>query len=478
MPPEARRSREIEATGAEIWSTAVTAIYETDPEVIAAVLPKPLAPADRPLVRCTITSVQMPVGPTFGAGWFGVAARHGDEIGEYPIFMPMTTEQSVWAGVTHYGEPKKIADVWAKRTATPSTPASPAWASRSSRSTARSPRRASPTRRPSATSGSRCLVRGEAAGELDQDPLLVYGEKTEKARVHETIEGEIILKESPLDPIADLAVGTMVDINWTERASTQVGRIIGPVPHENLSPFLHQRYDDLSVLEAAARTDLRPVPTTPSTASPGRRPLHDRLGRCPLRACPRADYRPIWTRQFTPQFDDFLAEQQAQRGEALTLNYDYIMNWETHNEEGLRGAFDADAARQGARRRRRGGRGDLRRRRRHHRQRVAAVRRRPVGRRDRPTPIWRSPAPAPTTASSWSCARPAPSAAAASPRCRSATTSSARVAEIEWLAGHPGIRGIMIPTMWHDRPPYNDRGVRPGVGGVRGGRAARPHALG
>ena len=66
--------------------------------------------------------------------------------------------------------------------------------------------------------------------------------------MHETIEGEVILKEAPLDPIADLAIVRMVDLNWTERASTQVGRIIGPVPRENLVPFLHQRYDDFSVL--------------------------------------------------------------------------------------------------------------------------------------------------------------------------------------------------------------------------------------
>jgi acetoacetate decarboxylase len=45
-------------------------------------------------------------------------------------------------------------------------------------------------------------------------------------------------------------VRRVVDINWTERASTQVGRIIGPVPREDLVPFIHQRYDDLSVLGA------------------------------------------------------------------------------------------------------------------------------------------------------------------------------------------------------------------------------------
>ena len=48
--------------------------------------------------------------------------------------------------------------------------------------------------------------------------------------MHETIEGDLILKEAPLDPVADLVVRRMVDLNWTERASTQVGRVIGPVP--------------------------------------------------------------------------------------------------------------------------------------------------------------------------------------------------------------------------------------------------------
>ncbi len=36
-----QRSREMEASSAEIWSKAVTAVYETDPDVIAAVLPRP-----------------------------------------------------------------------------------------------------------------------------------------------------------------------------------------------------------------------------------------------------------------------------------------------------------------------------------------------------------------------------------------------------------------------------------------------------
>src|SRR5205807_6597409 len=37
-----------------------------------------------------------------------------------------------------------------------------------------------------------------------------------------------------------------------------------------------------------------------------------------------------------------LAEREAQREESLRMNYDYIMGWETENEQGLRGAFDPE----------------------------------------------------------------------------------------------------------------------------------------
>jgi acetoacetate decarboxylase len=243
-------NHEIAANKADIWSEAVTAIYETDPEIVAAVLPPPLEPGPRPLVRITITRVEMPGLAVFGAGWIGLQARHGDRLGEYPIFMPMTTEQSTIGGRETNGEPKKLAEVEVVRTG--------------NRIEARIARMGfvlcevmgtvTETRQNYEMDKTdfwfKLSPSPEAPGELDQDPLLVYGEKTERTRLHQGIEGELILKESPLDPIADLVVRKMVDLNWTERASTQVGRIIGQVPRADLAPFIHQRYDDLSVLGA------------------------------------------------------------------------------------------------------------------------------------------------------------------------------------------------------------------------------------
>ena len=57
---------------------------------------------------------------------------------------------------------------------------------------------------------------------------------------------------------------------------------------------------------------------------------------------PAEEYRPYLDAAYHRQFDEYLAERQAHRDEALQMNYDYIMGWETDNEEGLRGAWDIE----------------------------------------------------------------------------------------------------------------------------------------
>jgi acetoacetate decarboxylase len=106
------RNREVEATSVKTWATTLVAVYETDPEVIAAVLPPPLTPIDEPLVRLTIATVDVGRGyPVFGAGTVAVMCRHEGVVGDYALVMPMTTEQSVVGGRETFGEPKKLASI-------------------------------------------------------------------------------------------------------------------------------------------------------------------------------------------------------------------------------------------------------------------------------------------------------------------------------------------------------------------------------
>jgi acetoacetate decarboxylase len=257
-PPAARVDHEIDATKAPIATEAVTVTYLTDPEIVAAVLPEPLVPADEPVVRISLQRVAIEGRPPFGSAVFSVAARHGGVEGDYPLFMPQSTEQSVIGGRETFGEPKKLGEITVERDA-----------SRVHAGVARLGRQL-------------VTVDGDAKGDLplppDQvnvefyfkflrspdgdgitDPHLVYGSYHRHYEVFEAIDGSLELGESPLDPVADIVVREVRSITWCRRRTIQTARIAERVPAEWLLPFVHQRYDDVALLSA-------PTPTRPVTA--------------------------------------------------------------------------------------------------------------------------------------------------------------------------------------------------------------------
>ncbi|HEY5700070.1 MAG TPA: amidohydrolase family protein, partial [Acidimicrobiales bacterium] len=175
---------------------------------------------------------------------------------------------------------------------------------------------------------------------------------------------------------------------------------------------------------------------------------------------PAAEYGPFLDQKYHRQFDDYLAEQQGSRDEALKLNYDYIMGWETENAEGLRGAFDPE-------------------------QRDKEMDADGVSAEvmfadaDAITGMASPPFGAGLGAGMIDDPELAYAGARAhnrflvemcshSPERRGgialvpiAHDIERGVEEVEWLAGQPGIRGVMIPTMWRDRLPYNDAAYDP-----------------
>jgi acetoacetate decarboxylase len=246
-PPEQQRNREVEAVSAKIWSTAVTVIWETDLDVIRAVLPPPLEPSE-PFARIRFATVNMGTGiPVFGAGWFGVRARHGSVEGEYPLFMPMTTEQATIGGRETYGEPKKIGAV--------------AIDLDGDRLHARFERMGFVLAEVQGTVGDpidiperdkvdfyfKCSPSPDGKG-FDTEPALVHCHRHEEAREGRAIDGTLTLHDSPLDPIIDIPVGKIVSMQFAQVTTTQHGEVVERVPSDWLLPFMHQRYDDLSVL--------------------------------------------------------------------------------------------------------------------------------------------------------------------------------------------------------------------------------------
>ncbi len=233
----------------------VRALYESDPEVIAALLPPPLEPTASAHVGVTISQVSMHLGPgldiEIGAGVFGVAASYKGVEGLYMVTMPMTTEGAVVGGRETYGEPKKLAEIEFRKdgdrvSATVTrhgiTYLEVAGQVRGS---------LGPRQLTQHAYCFKCLPALDRSKGLEFDPLLVRLEWQNRLDKVERMDGEVILRESPMDPVIDLPVRRIVAMTYEEGTSRSGGTVLCSVPAAGLLPYLHQRYDDITPLLAA-----------------------------------------------------------------------------------------------------------------------------------------------------------------------------------------------------------------------------------
>jgi acetoacetate decarboxylase len=240
-------NREVQATSSEIWSTTFVATYRTHPEVVAQVLPPPLRPTGEPLVRVTVATVDLGRGyPVFGAGTFAVHARHDEIVGDYALVMPMTTEQAVIGGRETFGEPKKLAEVVLARESDAVAGSFTRMGTTFLEITGRVAGEVDPAPERTRTSFYLKFMPSPTGKGFDGDPLLVHVSRREKTRRQWSVDGEIILRESRFDPVVDLPVLEIVDIELAERSSFQTGEVVAELPPDSIAPFTHQRYDDMS----------------------------------------------------------------------------------------------------------------------------------------------------------------------------------------------------------------------------------------
>jgi acetoacetate decarboxylase len=241
------RNREVEATKVDTWATTLVATYETDPDAIAAVLPPPLSPPTEPLVRVTIATVDVGRGyPIFGAGTFAVHARHEDVDGDYALVMPMTTEQAVIGGRETFGEPKKLAEISLDRDGNNVRGHFTRMGTTFVEITGQVTGEIEPSLERTRTSFYLKFLPSPSGKGFDGDPMLVYCRRDEKTRTMWNVDGEVILRDSRFDPVADFPVLKLRSIELAERSSVQTGEVVATVPADWVAPYVHQRYDDLS----------------------------------------------------------------------------------------------------------------------------------------------------------------------------------------------------------------------------------------
>ncbi len=244
---ELRKTAETSTEFLDSSIRSIRAAYETDPELVAAVLPQPLKPTSRPEIHTVISEVKIHIAENFdieiGAATFGVLCDYEGVEGTYQITMPMTTEQAVIGGRETFGEPKKLAQIDFEK--------------QDDSIVAKVTRMGVTYLELRGTLGKslgaqeftdyaycyKALPSIEKGKGFDGDPLLVRLEWKQHLREAQAVEGEVILRESNFDPVVDLPVKRLVKLQYDEGTSESGGQILRSVPGDWLLPFIHQRYD-------------------------------------------------------------------------------------------------------------------------------------------------------------------------------------------------------------------------------------------
>ena len=233
---------------------SIRALYETEPEIAQALLPRPLEPATAPEIFVQFANVAMRFSEErtvqIGAATVGVGCSYEGRPGYYVIAMPMEGEFVVIGGREKYGEPKKIAEtefsiegehVNAKVTRHGVT------------FLELDGKLGAPTDGPKRFAEYLYCYKALPAatpesndnGGFDGEVLLtMLTWERDYDSIRRIEDGRVILRESARDPLVDVPVKRLLRMELAEGASKTSGQVLRSVPGEWLRPFLVQRYDD------------------------------------------------------------------------------------------------------------------------------------------------------------------------------------------------------------------------------------------
>lgn len=226
----------------------LTVHFETEPEMIRAVLPPPLEPAPEAVGIAWVGEVgnSTCVGPYEVAG-VAVRAKYGDIVGNYCLTMPVSRPEAVTFGRELYGEPRKLARLRFEEQD------EHVWGSAerneirylSMRGRCVDP---APTGRQTTSNFYfKFLPRPDGSG-FDSPPVLVHVTGDVNVTAARRGRGEIVFRDSPHDPVYDIPVRQVLDGVYTESTIYTTGRILCEVNPDDFLPYAFSKADAFDVV--------------------------------------------------------------------------------------------------------------------------------------------------------------------------------------------------------------------------------------
>jgi acetoacetate decarboxylase len=234
--------------------------FETDPAIIAELLPPPLVPATEPRVSVSVSIIGESncVGP-FNGSSLNVACSFEGEDGSYCLGMPMTTDTALIFGRELYAEPKKLAEI-ALDGAAPGHVRGTVTRHGIAYIDLRGTFEDEPSIVDRETSSSHYYVKylpsADGAG-LAFDPQLIR--VTHRGVTHRLARGvgTITFRESRHDPVIDLPVLSVGGAVYSEGETHTSAEVVAILPAQQFLPYAFAKMDDLTVWAGVA--DLAPA---------------------------------------------------------------------------------------------------------------------------------------------------------------------------------------------------------------------------
>jgi acetoacetate decarboxylase len=242
-------------TFTDIRSLAVT--FDTDPEVLAELIPAPLAPGERPTVSVAIGNVRRSncVGP-FMSCVVNLPCTYQGAPGVYALTMPMSTDTAVLFGRELFAEPKKLAAIRLDETATENGRIEAVGRCTRHGITyieigGRFAGPPEPVDQP--LIGHNYFVKYLPAADgrgLAFNPQLIR--VTHRITIHQQVAGEVSVtfRESVHDPIIDVPVQSVGTARLAELQTITSAEVVETIPAQRFLPYAHARNDRLEVWSA------------------------------------------------------------------------------------------------------------------------------------------------------------------------------------------------------------------------------------
>lgn len=227
----------------------LTVTFETTPEVVRELLPPPLVPTPEPLGSAWVGEVDNSncVGPFLGAALY-IKARYNDIIGNYCVTMPMSTPEAVTFGRELYGEPRKLARVIFEQQSEHVWGYAERHEIRILSMRGRITGAAATGRRETSTFHFKFTPRADGVG-FDSPPQLIHVTGDTNTRVGRRGRGELVFRDSPHDPVADIPVRQVIEAVYTEGDVYTHGRVLCEVDPEAFLPYAFSKFDAMDVVE-------------------------------------------------------------------------------------------------------------------------------------------------------------------------------------------------------------------------------------